>query len=74
MSDVHPSAVVYQGSVLGKGVRVLENAVVAAAVASDGPLGIGVRHGWRRVGDPMLVTGSADNRVSTLDGKTSAGR
>ncbi|MFL5964594.1 MAG: acyltransferase [Gaiellaceae bacterium] len=28
MPDVHPSAVVYEGTVLGEGVRVLENAVV----------------------------------------------
>ncbi len=28
MADVHPSAIVYQGTVLGEGVRVLENAVV----------------------------------------------
>ena len=45
------------------GSHVLANSVVAAAVASDGPLGIGVRHGWRRVGEPMVVTKSADNRV-----------
>jgi len=47
--------------------RVLTNAVVAAAVAADSPIGIGVRHGWRRVGEPMLVTRSADNRVSEID-------
>ena len=47
--------------------RVLRNAVVAAAVGSDAPVGIGVRHGWRRVGDPMLVTGSDSSRVYTLD-------
>jgi hypothetical protein len=40
---------------------------VAAAVASEAPFGIGVRHGWRRVGEPMLVTSSANNRVFTLD-------
>ena len=34
---------------------------------SEGPLGSGVRHGWRPVGEPMLVTGSAGNRVYTLD-------
>src|SRR6476661_6149913 len=28
MADVHPSAIVYEGTVLGEGVRVLENAVV----------------------------------------------
>ena len=47
--------------------RVLRNAVVAAAVASDAPMGIGVRHGWRRVGEPMLVTSSDSNRVYSLD-------
>lgn len=47
--------------------RVVTDAVVAAAIASSGPLGIGVRHGWRRVGEPMLVTGSGGNRVYTLD-------
>jgi hypothetical protein len=46
---------------------VLTDAVVAAGIASNAPLGIGVRHGWRRVGEPMLVTASADNRVYTLD-------
>jgi hypothetical protein len=49
------------------GDEVLSNAVVAAAIASDSPLGIGVRHGWRRVGQPMLVTKSASNRVHTID-------
>jgi hypothetical protein len=49
------------------GDRVLTDAVVAAGLASDAPLGIGVRHGWRRVGDPMLVTSSRGNRVYTLD-------
>jgi hypothetical protein len=49
------------------GDRVLRSAVVAAAIASDAPLGIGVRHGWRRVGEPMLVTHSDGNRVLSLD-------
>ncbi|MDP3712537.1 MAG: FIST N-terminal domain-containing protein [Mycobacteriales bacterium] len=47
--------------------QVLEGSVVAAALGSDAPLGIGVSHGWRRVGEPMMVTGSAGNRVLTLD-------
>ena len=51
------------------GTRVLRNAVVAVAIASDAPVGIGVRHGWRRVGDPMLVTGSDGNRLFTIDDK-----
>ncbi|MCW3016712.1 MAG: hypothetical protein JWO02_3804 [Solirubrobacterales bacterium] len=49
------------------GDRVLTDAVVAAAIGSDAPLGIGVRHGWRKVGEPMLVTRSGGNRVYTLD-------
>jgi len=49
------------------GDRVHTDSVVGAAIASDAPLGIGVRHGWRRVGEPMLVTESAGNRVYTLD-------
>lgn len=46
---------------------VLTNAVVAAAIGSDAPFGIGVRHGWRRVGEPMLVSASSGNRVEQLD-------
>ena len=47
--------------------KVLTDAVVAAAISSDGAFGIGVRHGWRKVGEPMLVTRSHGNRVYTLD-------
>ncbi len=49
------------------GDRVLTDSVVAAGVASTGPLGIGVQHGWRAVGEPMLVTGGSPNRVDSLD-------
>lgn len=43
------------------------DAVVGAAIGSSAPFGVGVRHGWRRVGDPMLVTSSVGTRVLTLD-------
>ena len=49
------------------GDQVLTDSVVAAGIASNAPLGIGVRHGWRRVGEPMLVTHSGGNHVYTLD-------
>ncbi|MEX2587498.1 MAG: FIST N-terminal domain-containing protein [Actinomycetota bacterium] len=49
------------------GDQVLTNAVVAAAVGSDSPFGIGVRHGWRTVGDPMVVTSSNGREALTLD-------
>ena len=47
--------------------EVLENSVVGAAISSDAPFGIGVQHGWRRVGAPFLVTESSASRVFTLD-------
>jgi hypothetical protein len=47
--------------------EVLTDAVVTAALSSDAPMGIGVRHGWRTVGEPMLVTRSCGNRVLTID-------
>jgi hypothetical protein len=47
--------------------EVLDEAVVGAWLASDAPLGIGVQHGWRRVGEPMLVTGSEGSNLLTLD-------
>ncbi len=47
--------------------EVLGDAVVGAWLASDSPLGIGVQHGWRRIGEPMLVTGSEGSKVVTLD-------
>jgi hypothetical protein len=49
------------------GSEVLEHAVVGAAIGSEGPIGIGVQHGWRAVGEPMVVTSSAGNSVLTLD-------
>jgi hypothetical protein len=49
------------------GDSVLRDAVIGAAIGSDAPLGIGVRHGWQRVGEPMLVSRSANNRVYELD-------
>ncbi len=49
------------------GDEVVTDAVVAAGIASSAPIGIGVRHGWSRVGEPMLVTRSDGNRVYTLD-------
>ena len=49
------------------GEQVLSNAVVAATIGSDAPLGIGRHHGWRCVGEPMLVSTSEANRVLTLD-------
>jgi hypothetical protein len=47
--------------------EVVSDTLVGALLASEAPLGVGVRHGWRPVGEPILVTRSAKNRVYTLD-------
>ncbi|GAA3436362.1 FIST signal transduction protein [Kutzneria kofuensis] len=49
------------------GDRVLTNAVVAATIHSEAPLSVGVRHGFRTVGEPMIVTSSRDGRIQTVD-------
>ena len=51
------------------GVHIVSDALVAAAIGSDAPIGVGVAHGWHRVGEPMLVTDSADGLVRTIDGE-----
>src|ERR1700730_8415247 len=47
--------------------EVLEDSVLAASITSDAPFGIGVQHGWGRVGAPFLVTASSGTRVQALD-------
>jgi hypothetical protein len=49
------------------GGEVVHRAVVGAAIGSDAPFGVGLRHGWRKVGEPMIVTKSSRNEVYTLD-------
>src|SRR2546430_314565 len=39
----------------------------AATLAPEAPLAVAVRHGYRRVGEPMIVTSSGNGRVYTLD-------
>jgi hypothetical protein len=48
--------------------NVLEDTVVAVALGSESPLGIGVRHGWRKLAEPVVVTESEGSRVLRLDG------
>ncbi len=49
------------------GDRAYRGAVVGAAIGSAGPIGIGVGHGCRRVGEPMVVTESDGSQVSCFD-------
>lgn len=49
------------------GSTVTTETVLCAAISSDGPIGIGVRHGWRTVGEPFVVTQASGVTVHTLD-------
>jgi hypothetical protein len=55
------------GPYLLGGGGVHRDAVVAATIASDAPMAAAMRHGWRKVGEPMIVTSGGDGRVYTLD-------
>ncbi len=76
--EVVGSGIPLAGGCAGDGVRragtfqlhdreVLTGAVVSAAIGSDGPVGLGWSHGWRPVGEPVLVTRSAGNRVIEIN-------
>jgi hypothetical protein len=49
------------------GDQVLQGGVVAAALVSDAPFGVGVCHGWTKTGEPVIVTKSGRNTVYELD-------
>ncbi|KUL40095.1 hypothetical protein ADL15_07890 [Actinoplanes awajinensis subsp. mycoplanecinus] len=53
----------------GTEVQVLPNAVLGAALGSPTPFGIGMAHGWHRVGEPMVVTRSEGGKIYELDGE-----
>ena len=47
--------------------EVLSGAIVGVGIGSTGPIGIGVGHGWRRIGEPVVVTESDGHTVHRLD-------
>lgn len=49
--------------------RALTGAVVAAAIGSDAPFGVGVAHGWQAIGQPLHVTRTDGADLLTLDGR-----
>jgi len=51
------------------GVKIFTDAVVGVGLGSAGPLGVGIAHGWRKVGEPVLVTSSTGGRIFELDGR-----
>lgn len=54
------------------GRSVLRGAVLGVAIGSEGPIGIGYRHGLTPIGEPMLVTRVADGRILALDERPAA--
>lgn len=54
------------------GDEVLTGVVVGVGLGSPSPIAIGVGHGWRRLGEPMVVTESDGHRVFTLDDRPAA--
>ncbi len=48
--------------------------VIGVAISSVAPIGIGVRHGWEPVGNPVLITGSTGNVVHTIDAEPALDR
>ena len=51
------------------GREVLTDSAVGAMITSAGPFGIALRHGGRKVGEPMIVTHSVMGDLYTLDDK-----
>jgi len=49
------------------GGKILQDAVVAAHIGTDGPVGLAIRHGWHCEGTAMVVTASTGNEVHELD-------
>jgi hypothetical protein len=49
------------------GTDVYTNGAVAACIGSDAPITIGIDHGWKPAGEPLVVTQSGDGRVHELD-------
>ncbi|MGA2926779.1 MAG: FIST N-terminal domain-containing protein, partial [Solirubrobacteraceae bacterium] len=47
--------------------QVLSGGVIGVAIGSDAPIGVGMGHGFRRIGEPMVVTRSRTDRVISLD-------
>jgi hypothetical protein len=53
----------------GDDAQVLTNAVIGIGLGSDGPLGIGIAHGWRRTEPAMIATRCSGGKILEIDGK-----
>jgi hypothetical protein len=50
----------------------IEQGAVAIWIASDRPLGATTRHGWKPIGDPLLVTRAEGTEIVELNGRPAA--
>ncbi len=56
------------------GDQILQDAVVAASIGTDGPIGLAVSHGWHRQGAAMVITrGRPGHPVPGLRGQPAQG-
>jgi hypothetical protein len=51
------------------GVEILSDAVLGVGLGSEGALAVGIAHGWRKSGDPKVVTSSSGGRLFEIDGR-----
>lgn len=51
------------------GVEILTDAVVGVGLGSPAAFGVGIAHGWRKVGEPVVVSSSTGGRLFELDGR-----
>jgi hypothetical protein len=51
------------------GVEVITDGLVGVGIASSGPIGIGIGHGWSKFDHPFLVTNSSGGRIYELDSR-----
>jgi hypothetical protein len=56
----------------GNAVDVMQDTVVGIGLGSTGPVGVGISHGWSKVGNAMLVTSSEGGIVRTMDDEPAA--
>jgi len=51
------------------GVEILTDTVVGIGLGSAVGFGVGIAHGWRKVGEPAVVTSSSGGRLFQFDGR-----
>lgn len=69
MTDYRDSRETFQFYGEGDDAKILSNAVIGVAIGSEGPLGIGIAHGWRRIEPPMIASRTSGGQILEIDGR-----